>query len=254
MRIILFPVSQILNFTEQAEVSDYLIANELLSLEQKDKARFANKTLFRLHKVIHIDTIINSFLETGNSLDRVLNIFIRVNSGGTQLSYSDLLLSIATAQWEDKDAREEITTLVDDLNQIGNGFNFSKDFVLKSCLVLGGFRDIAFRVDNFNRANMKRIEESWDRIREALRGAVLLAASFGYSRDTLTSNNALIPIACYLQSINSPDNFALAGKMRVTQGHLHGCNRPVEGTFGGHADDVLRSMRNAIEKSNGNFP
>jgi len=25
-------------------------------------------------------------------------------------------------------------------------------------------------------------------------------------------------------------------------------------TFGGHADDVLRSMRNAIEKSNGNFP
>lgn len=251
-----FPVSQILNFTEQAEVSDYLIANELLSLEQKDKARFANKTLFRLHKVIHIDTIINSFLETGNSLDRVLNIFIRVNSGGTKLSYSDLLLSIATAQWEDKDAREEITTLVDDLNQIGNGFNFNKDFVLKSCLVLGGFRDIAFRVDNFNRANMKRIEESWDRIREALRGAVLLAASFGYSRDTLTSNNALIPIACYLQSINSPDNFALAGKYESDRRAIFKwlVIAQLKRTFGGQADDVLRSMRNAIEKSNGNFP
>jgi uncharacterized protein with ParB-like and HNH nuclease domain len=31
-------------------------------------------------------------------IDKVLNIFIRVNAGGTELSRSDLLLSIATAQ------------------------------------------------------------------------------------------------------------------------------------------------------------
>jgi len=249
-------VGQILNLEDQWEVNNYLITNRLLRMEPEEKAWFANQTLFRLHRVIHIDSIINSFLETGDSLDRVLNIFIRVNSGGTQLSYSDLLLSIATAQWTDKDAREEITTLVDELNRIGNGFNFNKDFVLKSCLVLGGFRDIAFRVDNFNRTNMKRIEERWDSIKEALRGAVVLAASFGYSRDTLTSNNALIPIACYLQAINSPENFALSAKYEDDRRAIFKwlVIAQLKRTFGGHADDVLRSMRSAIEQGNGRFP
>ncbi len=49
------------------------------------------------------------------------------------LSYSDLLLSVATAQWE-SDAREQITELVDELNNIGRGFNVNKDFVLKSII------------------------------------------------------------------------------------------------------------------------
>ena len=37
--------------------------------------------------------------EKEQDLEHVLNIFIRMNSGGTVLSYSDLLLSIAVAQW-----------------------------------------------------------------------------------------------------------------------------------------------------------
>ena len=52
------------------------------------------------------------------------------------LSYSDLLLSFATAQWENRDAREEINGFVDEINQIGRGFNINKDIVLKACLVL----------------------------------------------------------------------------------------------------------------------
>ena len=44
--------------------------------------------------------------------NKVLDIFVRVNSGGTPLSYSDLLLSMATNQWQDRDAREEVRTLV----------------------------------------------------------------------------------------------------------------------------------------------
>ena len=63
--------------------------------------------------------IINYYLEEDQELDKVLNIFIRVNSGGIQLSYSDLLLSIATAQWDQKDAREEIINFVDEINSVG---------------------------------------------------------------------------------------------------------------------------------------
>ena len=38
-----------------------------------------------------------------------------------------LLLSIATAQWKDKDAREIIHKFVDQINAIDPGFNINKD-------------------------------------------------------------------------------------------------------------------------------
>lgn len=57
------------------------------------------------------------------------------------LTKSDLLLSIATAQFEGRDAREEIHGLVDDLNDSKPGFRFSRDLVLKSGLVLTDISD-----------------------------------------------------------------------------------------------------------------
>ena len=113
---------------------------------------------------------------------------------------------MATAQWE-SDAREQITELVDELNNIGRGFNVNKDFVLKASLVLCNIKNIKFKVDNFNKANMSKIEENWNLIRRALFQATSLAASFGYSGETLKSNNALIPIAYYLMVIGLPKNF-----------------------------------------------
>src|SRR6266567_2636571 len=163
-----FKVGKILDIQEQAEVNDYLFEHGLLQRESA-KARFANRALFKLWSVAHASPVINYFLEKDESLDKVLNIFIRVNSGGTVLSYSDLLLSIAAAQWKTRDAREEITTFVDQINRIGDGFNFDKDFVLKACLVMSDLSDIAFKVDNFNKPNMLRIEQEWEGISSALR-------------------------------------------------------------------------------------
>ncbi|GAH15675.1 unnamed protein product, partial [marine sediment metagenome] len=143
-------------------------------------------------------------LEEEHNLEKVLNIFIRVNSGGTQLSYSDILLSIAIAQWQDYDAREEIYSLVDDLNLMGESFNFEKDFVLKASLVLSDIKTVAFRIYNFNRNNMLKIEQLWSKIKEALTITVRLLTTWGYSRDTLVSNNAIIPLAYYILRKGNP--------------------------------------------------
>ena len=148
---------------------------------------------------------ISYYLEKSTELDKVLNIFIRVNSGGTTLSYSDLLLSFATAQWENRDAREEINEFVDEINQIGRGFNINKDIVLKACLVLCDISDISFKVDNFNCTNMLKIEEEWDDIRKAIRDSLNLISSFGFSRENITSNNLMIPVAYYLKNIGLND-------------------------------------------------
>ncbi len=250
-----FVVGNILNLKEAVDVNDYLIENDFSALEKK-KYRFANKTLFKLHDVIHKNKSIIFFLEKGESLDKVLNIFIRVNSGGTQLSYSDLLLSIATAQWKEKDAREEITSFVDEINRTGDGFNINKDFVLKSCLVLGGFTDIAFKVDNFNRDNMLKIEKQWDEISKAIKASVVLLSGLGYHRDTLTSNNALIPIASYLHKIGIPDNFTESSKYEKDRKKIFKWLTIVllKQTFSGQPDNVLRPIREVINNSKNGFP
>lgn len=153
-----FKVGDILNFDPKKsfELHKFLVNNNLNS-------DFAGECLFRLSQVIYEERLINYYLEEDQELDKVLNIFIRVNNGGTQLSYSDLLLSIATAQWDKRDAREEIIKFVDEINGIGKGFTFNKDFVLKTCLVLCDFSDIRFKVDNFNAQNMAIIQNNWIR-------------------------------------------------------------------------------------------
>jgi len=250
-----FAVGDILNLTEAVDVNDYLLENDISELG-KEKFRYANKTLFKLYEVIQKNKSINFFLEKGESLDKVLNIFIRVNSGGTQLSYSDLLLSIATAQWKEKDAREEITSFVDEINSIGDGFNINKDFVLKNCLVLSGFKDIAFKVDNFNQENMRTIEKGWDDITEAIKSSVVLLSCLGYHRDTLTSNNALIPIATYLYKIGSPDNFSESSKYARDRSKIFKWLVMVllKRTFSGQPDNVLRPIREVINNSKDGFP
>lgn len=250
-----FVVGDVLNFSEAVDVNDYLTETNILEYG-KEKFRFANKTLFKLHEVIHKNKSVNFFLERGESLDKVLNIFIRVNSGGTQLSYSDLLLSIATAQWKEKDAREEITEFVDEVNNIGDGFNINKDFVLKSCLVISGFKDIAFKVDNFNQENMLTIEKQWGKITKAIKSAVNLVSTFGYHRDTLTSNYALIPIANYLYNIDSPENFSESKKYQNDREKIFKWLVIVllKRTFGGQPDNVIRPIREVINNHKEGFP
>ena len=245
-----FVVSDILDLDETQKVSEYLIKNKF------EKSTFAKRALFCLYQNIHKNKIINFFLEKDESLDKVLNIFIRVNSGGTQLNYSDLLLSIATAQWKNKDAREEITSFVDEINVLGDGFNFNKDFVLKSCLILGDFKDIAFKVDNFNQKNMLQIEKEWDDVSRAIKLAVILLSSLGYHRDSLTSSNAVIPIAYYLKKIGSPDNFSDASKYSLDRKKIFKWLVIVllKRTFSGQSDNILRQIRNVSNNVSEGFP
>ncbi|MGQ0434235.1 MAG: DUF262 domain-containing protein [Microthrixaceae bacterium] len=177
---------------DPASVEPFKLLQERELADNED----AFSTLNRLVHLVNRDLLVNYYLERSNDLDKVLNIFIRVNSGGTVLSYSDLLLSVATALWKG-DAREEIYVLTDQLNDIGGGFAFSKDRVLKAALVLTDQADIKFKVDNFTAANVRLIETEWDAIASALRVATMMLARFGLSAESLTAQNVLIPIAYY---------------------------------------------------------
>jgi uncharacterized protein with ParB-like and HNH nuclease domain len=250
-----FKVGDILNLTESFEINDYIYENEL-NLVEKDKAKFANRTLHRLHKAIHETACINYYQEKSQELDKVLNIFIRVNSGGTQLSYSDLLLSIATAQWKVRDARKTITSFVDEINNVGDGFDFNKDLVLKTCLVLCDFSDIAFKVDNFDSNAMSKIEEEWNDISESIKLAVQLMANFGFNSKTLTANYVIIPIAYYLYKKGNPHNFVETYRFISEREYMKKFTTIalLKRVFGGQPDNVLKPLREIIKNNLEEFP
>jgi uncharacterized protein with ParB-like and HNH nuclease domain len=252
-----FKVGDMLDMKSLSDVMKYWSKNIVNKENTNERMDFANDTLSRLYSVIHVNPTISYYLEQSKELDKVLNIFIRVNSGGTTLSYSDLLLSFATAQWEKRDAREEINKFVDEINEIGNGFNVNKDFVLKACLVLSDFTDITFKVDNFNRSNMIKIEDNWDDITKAIRDAVRLIASFGFSRENITSNNLIIPIAYYLKNIGLPDNFEVSSSRISDRAKIKKwfTLSLLKRVFSFMPDGVLKPVRDIINKNTtGEFP
>ncbi|RVZ50096.1 DUF262 domain-containing protein [Helicobacter pylori] len=136
-----------------------------------------SELLEKLNKAFHDKQLISFFEETEKNLNKVLNIFIRVNSGGVKLSYSDLLMSILTASFS-SDIREKMNELVDALKD--KGFpNVGQDQVLKTCLLLIG-KDTTFELKNFNKKNIKEIEDNWEKITESIYNATKLLETFGY--------------------------------------------------------------------------
>ncbi|WP_238728814.1 DUF262 domain-containing protein [Helicobacter pylori] len=137
-----------------------------------------SELLETLNKAFHDKQLISFFEETEKNLNKVLNIFIRVNSGGVKLNYSDLLMSILTASFS-SDIRERMNELVDDLKDKGFS-NMGKDQVLKTCLLLIG-KDTTFELKNFNKKNIKEIEDNWEKITESIYNATKLLENFGYA-------------------------------------------------------------------------
>ncbi|WQR88587.1 DUF262 domain-containing protein [Helicobacter pylori] len=162
-----FKVGDIL---ESESVWNYAREHEL---DGKESALLEN-----LKNAFCTEKLISFFEETEKNLNKVLNIFIRVNSGGVKLSYSDLLMSILTASFS-SDIREKMNELVDALKDKGFS-NMKRDQVLKTCLLLIG-KDTTFELKNFNKNNIKEIEDNWEKITESIYNAANLLEDFGYA-------------------------------------------------------------------------
>jgi len=212
---------------------------------------FAFQALDRLRQLVFQDGVVSYYSVDEQELDNVLDIFIRVNSGGTVLSYSDLLLSIATAQFSDRDARQDVNAQVDEINAIGKGFGFTKDVVLKGGLVLSDIGDIRFKVTNFNRQNMRKLEEGWESIAAALRLAAKLLATFGLSERTLAADYVLLPLAYYVKLRGLDESYLTssswgADREKVRFWVLRSLLKA--GIWGSGQDTLLARLREAIRQ------
>jgi uncharacterized protein with ParB-like and HNH nuclease domain len=226
-----FPVKKALLWKNATDFTSFAIEHNL----------FANQTainnLALLWQRITQDDVINYFEVEEDELDDILDIFIRVNSGGTILSKSDLLFSTIVASWED--ARSEIESLLKALNGKGDGFSFDNDFVMRACLVLTDC-PVLFNAKNFKQSNIYKIKNEWSKIKEALLGTVDLLVEFGFSKENLISRNSIIPIAYHIfkggslqkEDKNNIRKYLIASLLKQI--------------FGGKGDQVLEAIRNAM--------
>ena len=247
-----YRVGQILTAEDALDLHDFLVDRQLAD------QRRPFRVLAGLQKVVHTTPVIAYYEEEDQDLDKVLDIFIRTNSGGTTLSYSDMLMSMATAQWENLDAREAIHGTVDEINRTGDGFGFSKDFLLKAGLMLAGVGSVRFRVTNFNRDNMRLLDDQWDCITLAVRTAVELVARSGFSRSSLTANNAVLPIAYYLYHRGTPAGFLSQATYRDDRDAIRSWlirSLLKRGIWGSGLDSLLDALRSVINEHGGEeFP
>ena len=250
-----FQVSDILLMKSGPEMNDWLLNKDL----DREQHSLAYHTLDLLYRVIHTNPTVAYYEEKSQDIEHVLNIFIRRNSGGTVLAYSDLLLSIATSQWDNLDARKAVHELVDDLNGIGSGLMLSKDFVLKAGLMLTDIASVGFQIRNFTYENMAVLEKNWDKIRAALIRTAQLVTSYGFDAKSIRANSALLPIAYYLYQLDAPTDFdsrdRYAGDRRAIRGWLIRSILKASGIWGSGLDPLLTALRDVLRrKTDDRFP
>jgi hypothetical protein len=165
--------------------------------------------------------------------DDVVEIFIRANSGGTRLGKSDLLFSLLTSAWEEADDKMEI--LLDELNM--QGFNFTRDFILKTCLTLLD-QGARYEVEKFRKAGVRdSIEKEWDNITAATRDVAdfVQGSTFVRCDKALPSYLVLIPLV-YLRY-----HFPAAWTARKDV-ELYLLRSLLAGAFGGTPDQLIDDL------------
>ncbi|MDA8405241.1 MAG: DUF262 domain-containing protein [Deltaproteobacteria bacterium] len=185
---------------------------------------------------------IDSTLGKFRDYEEILEIFIRVNSGGTQLSKSDLMFSLMKLKWDE--AEEEFEDLLNDVNG-QNVFAFDKDFVLKTSLVILD-KKARYEVKKFKGTDgLESIKSRWHKI----------VLSFNWLRDfldyaritsqsVLPSYNALIPILYFVYTYDCKPS---APKMKQNmQTWLY--KTLLNNNFTGQADTIIDACTDVIKK------
>lgn len=225
-------VKDILKYSQDELVTDLIIPNGWAS----DKVAMKNISL--LHTRLVGDEIINYFEVQTDSIDSVLDIFVRVNSGGTVLSKSDLLFSTIVSHWDK--ARDEIDKLLAEINKIGEGYKFSNDFIMRTCLYVLDM-SVTLKVETFKKESVLKIKNNWENIRKAIKDTVDLLNEFGFNSENIISYVAISPMVYYRFK---GGNFDAESKSELRKYIVISQVRQV---FGAATNSALTSIREALK-------
>ena len=226
-------VKDILKYSQNELVTKVIVANNWIN----DTLAMENISLLQ-NRLVN-DKIINYFEVKSDSIDSVLDIFVRVNSGGTVLSISDLLFSTIVSHWDK--GRDEIDELLSDINRIGEGYKFTNDFVMRSCLYVLDM-PISLKVETFKKDSVAEIKEKWNSIKNSIEQTVKLLDEFGFNSENVVSYVSIMPIIYYFFNggkFNEKSKFEIRKYIVTAQ---------LKQIFGAASNSALSSIRSELKK------
>ncbi|MEO1186138.1 MAG: DUF262 domain-containing protein, partial [Cyanobacteria bacterium J06636_27] len=235
----------VFNYESYDEIADNIIEDSEAELTKEDKKRIRRNIARTVKQFCSVDFIIYQELDSVDNPEAyneedVVEIFIRANSGGTQLGKSDLLFSLLTSSWDVAD--EELEDLIEELNR--NGYGFTRDFVLKSCITLldkGAQYDVNKFRDGVTR---EEIINNWDSIANAIKDVkdFLLGKTFLRTDKALPSYLALIPIIYF--RYHYPKKWS-----KVEQLNTYILRTLLTGAISGNPDKLIDKLARKIKET-----
>lgn len=186
-------VADVIDWADRYEDDEIDQAIKAVPLEG-DEANLARRNLRLLRRVFTRDlvpvTVIDEDViksEQAKTINEILDIFVRVNSGGTRLSRSDLMFSLIKTKWVR--AREHFDRLQGDIDKLGLP-EIDKDFIIRGLLTVS---DLPTGFDvNIIEKHWSAIEPRFPEFGTALRTSI----DFCRSHDVrILSSSLLSPVA-----------------------------------------------------------
>ena len=180
---------------------------KLNDIERKKR----REMLTTLLKVLRERQVINYYKAKTQNLAEVIEMFVRVNSGGQKLSASDLMLSVASGSLGNTDVHVKMQDAINVINQsvkdVDHGFKVDKELILTAGLMFTGAKSLSLqKQENYERDRMEEIFQSnWEGIVDALSNAIQYIEYLGFNGSKLTSKNLVLPIAYYFYKNNLSD-------------------------------------------------
>lgn len=167
-------VSDIVSLNDRFEEEEIDRIVETLLLNPNE-ARQARRNMSLLRRVVNrgglvpVETIDDEVAreDQARKINEVLEIFVRVNTGGTKLTRSDLMFSLIRTRW--RGAREAFDELAEQVDP-GRWLGIDKDFLVRGLLVISDI-PVAFDVATIER-HWDKMHLKFDEFSAALKSAI----------------------------------------------------------------------------------
>ncbi len=226
---------------------------------------FACDTLQKLYMLFQSNEVLNAYEITDGDLEKVLNIFVRTNSGGKPLTKGDLLLSVITVNWSGSNQENARQFVVDIVKKVSDGgYKVDKDWVL-GCILYILNKDVKLNVNNFDKTVSSEIYNNKENISKSIVAACNLLNRYGMQERGLTTKLALLPIIYHIYKYKLADTISKAyvnGQLKSVESGIYVQMRTwlfraiVTNLFEAGTSDILKKIQ-GIQQTKGdkdNFP
>ncbi len=226
---------------------------------------WAEENIENLKALLFSRENINYYTSLDQDLDSVVDIFVRVNSGGENLQASDLILTVSALHAPNEDMHVLLVDTADDINSmLGNVQYADNNFMLRAGLMFTGAESVSLNAsESYSISRTKLMYDNWDAIASALKYTIKFLNKAGINVAKIPKN-IFLSVAYYFY--RKPD-LAKSGtetstKPKYTKDRVLIRQYVLRGIFAGIFDSstgtvllaVRKIMDKAINANKGYFP